>query len=157
MTDGFLQSSGWRRERQREAPDAEHTEVELCVLSHQLLPASVHITEGVEHCEAVPSALLHVLNGPDRCWSWCQPHVSLAVSVTTILQSSFSSSGQTHHRLVVHLFYLKGVVWDVGHGTSCPSEPGCYLSLETVFNTFHSVLLVAENAGARLVQVKGIC
>ena len=46
--------------------------------------------------------------------------------------------------------YLKGVVWDFGHRTSFPSEPVCYLSLETVFNTFHSVLLVAEIAGARL-------
>ena len=29
----------------------------------------------------------------------------------------------------------------------------CYLSLETVFNTFHSDLIVAEIAGARLGQV----
>ena len=40
---------------------------------------------------------------------------------------------------------------------SFPSEPVCYLSLETVFNTFHSVLLVAEIADAKLAQVKGIC
>ena len=33
-------------------------------------------------------------------------------------------------------------------GTSFPNEPVCYLSLETVLNTFHSVLLVAEIAGA---------
>ena len=51
---------------------------------------------------------------------------------------------------------LKGVVWNFGHRTSYPSEPVCYLSLETVFNTFHSVL-VAEIAGARLVQVEGNC
>ena len=51
---------------------------------------------------------------------------------------------------------LKGVVRDFGHRTSFPaSEPVCYLSLETVFNTFHSVLLFAEIAGAR--QVEGNC
>ena len=56
-----------------------------------------------------------------------------------------------------HTSILKGVVWDFGHQISFPSEPVCYLSLETVFNTFHSVLLVAEIAGARLAQVEGIC
>ena len=33
----------------------------------------------------------------------------------------------------------------------------CYLSLETGFNRFHSVHLVVEIAGARLVQVDGFC
>ena len=32
-----------------------------------------------------------------------------------------------------------------------------YSSLETVFNTFHSVLLVAQIAVARLAQVDGNC
>ena len=51
------------------------------------------------------------------------------------------------------IWYLKGVVPNFGHRTSFQSEPMCYLSLETVFNTFHSVLIVAEIAGARLGQV----
>ena len=38
---------------------------------------------------------------------------------------------------------------------STSSEPVCYLSLETVFNTFHSVLPVAEMAVARLAHVDG--
>ena len=42
----------------------------------------------------------------------------------------------------VNLRIIKGVVWDFGHRTSFLSEPVCYLSLETVFNTFNSVLLV---------------
>ena len=46
---------------------------------------------------------------------------------------------------------LKGILWDVGHRTSFPSDPVCCLSLQIVFNTFHSVLLVAEIVGARLV------
>ena len=45
---------------------------------------------------------------------------------------------------------VKGVVQNIGHRTSFPSELVCYLSLETVFNPFHSVLLVAEIACARL-------
>ena len=49
--------------------------------------------------------------------------------------------------------YLKGVVRDFGHRTSFPSEPVCYLSLETVCNNFHSILAVAEISGARLEQV----
>ena len=52
---------------------------------------------------------------------------------------------------------IKGVVRDFGHRTSFPSERVCYLSLETVFNTFQSVLLVVEIACPRLAQVKGIC
>ena len=48
-------------------------------------------------------------------------------------------------------FIFKGIVRNFGHRTSYPSEPVCYLSLEIVFNTFHSLLLVAEIAGARLV------
>ena len=36
---------------------------------------------------------------------------------------------------------VQGLVHNFGHWTS--GEPVCYLSLETVFNTFHSVLLVA--------------
>ena len=40
-----------------------------------------------------------------------------------------------------------------GYRNSFPSEPVCYLSLETIFNMFHSVLLVAEIAGARLAQI----
>ena len=51
----------------------------------------------------------------------------------------------------------KGIVRDFGHRISFPSEPVCYSSLDTICNTFHSVLLVAEIAGARLVQVEGIC
>ena len=35
------------------------------------------------------------------------------------------------------------------------SQPVCYLSLENVFNKFHAVLLVAQFAGAKLVQVNG--
>ena len=50
---------------------------------------------------------------------------------------------------------LQGVVWIVGHQTSFPSEPVCYLSLETVFKMFHSVLLVAEITDARLAQTNG--
>ena len=50
-----------------------------------------------------------------------------------------------------------GIVRIFGHRTSFPNEPVCYLSLETVFNTFHSVLLVAEITGARLAQVDGNC
>ena len=49
---------------------------------------------------------------------------------------------------------LKGIV---GHRTAFPNEPVCYLSLEIFFNTFHSVLLVAEITGARLAQVDGNC
>ena len=60
-----------------------------------------------------------------------------------------SSSHFTYNDL-----YVRGVV---GHQTSFPSDPVCYLSLETVFNMFHSVLLAAEIAGARLAQVDGIC
>ena len=52
---------------------------------------------------------------------------------------------------------IKGVDRNFGHLTSYPSEPVCYLSSEIVFNTFHSVLQVAEIAGARLVQVYGNC
>ena len=52
---------------------------------------------------------------------------------------------------------LKGVVRDFGHRTPFPREPVCYLSLKTVFNAFHSVLLVAEIACARLAQVEGNC
>ena len=44
--------------------------------------------------------------------------------------------------------FVKGVVRDFGHRTSLSSEPVFYLSLETVFNTFHSVFLVAEIACA---------
>ena len=44
---------------------------------------------------------------------------------------------------------LEGVVSDFGHQTSISSEPVC-LSLETVCNTLHSGLIVAEIAGARL-------
>ena len=64
---------------------------------------------------------------------------------------------QKHIHNLVKFFKFKGVVRDFGHGTSFPSEPVCYLSLETVCNTFHSVLLVAEISGARLAQVEGIC
>ena len=59
--------------------------------------------------------------------------------------------------LNVYRLCLKWVVRDFGHRTTFPSEPVCYLSLETICNTFHSVLLVAEIAGARLAQVEGIC
>ena len=41
----------------------------------------------------------------------------------------------------IYVITLKGVVRDFGHRTSFPSEPVCYLTLETVFNTFHSVLV----------------
>ena len=54
---------------------------------------------------------------------------------------------------MTHSGCIKGVVKNVGHWTSFKSESVCYLSLETVFITFHSVLLVAEIAGARLAQV----
>ena len=50
--------------------------------------------------------------------------------------------------------YFEGVVWNFGHQTSFPNEPVCFLSLETFFNTFHSVLLVAGITGARLAQVE---
>ena len=59
--------------------------------------------------------------------------------------------------MLAYLVPLKGVVWDFGRRTSFPSEPVCYLSLEAVCNTFHSVLPVEEIAGARLAQVEGIC
>ena len=45
---------------------------------------------------------------------------------------------------------LKGVVRDIGAHFQVSQ---CYLSLETVCNPFHSVLIVAKIAGARLVQV----
>ena len=46
---------------------------------------------------------------------------------------------------------VKGIVRNFGHRALFPNE-----SLETVFNTFHSVLLSAEIAGARLA-VHGNC
>ena len=71
--------------------------------------------------------------------------------------SQGSSPWQDKQSPFLSLKCVKGVVRDSGHRTSFPGEPVCYLSLETIFNTFHSVLLVAEIAGARLVQVEGIC
>ena len=58
---------------------------------------------------------------------------------------------------MTHSGCIKGFVRNVGHLTSFKSESECYLSLETVFITFHSVLLVVEIAGARLAQVDGFC
>ena len=52
---------------------------------------------------------------------------------------------------------FKEVVRNFGQQTSFPSESVCYLSLETVLNMFHSVLLVAEIACATLAQVEGNC
>ena len=57
------------------------------------------------------------------------------------------------HKTIINV--IKGIVRNFGHRTSFPNEPVCYLSLKIVFNTFHSVLLVAEIAGARLAQVNG--
>ena len=37
---------------------------------------------------------------------------------------------------------FKGVVRNFGHQTSYPSEPVCYLPLDTVLNTFHSSLSI---------------
>ena len=71
-------------------------------------------------------------------------------SVTSVAEVCYSTS-----HLMVNK-YLKGVVLDIGHQTSFSSEPVC-LSLETVCNTFHSVLIVAEITGTRLAQVEGIC
>ena len=79
----------------------------------------------------------------------CQDHRSVKSGHSDCL-----SFVQSQVALGAVLSQLKGIFRN--QTISFPNEPVCYLPLETVFNTFHSVL-VAEIAGARLVQVEGNC
>ena len=49
---------------------------------------------------------------------------------------------------------LKGIVQNFGHRTLFPNEKVCYLSFETVFNTFHLVVLVAEITSASVAGLR---
>ena len=105
----------------------------------------------------IPSAKSHsdarLIN---RCTGSSGAATSVERPLPSVIFSIVKDDKQTCMLKRAKLVCLK-VVRNFGQRTSCPSEPVCYLSLETVFNMFHSVLLVAEIAGARLAQVEGIC
>ena len=82
---------------------------------------------------------------------YCSPDGSLSTANTRSYFFVFSSEYPASVLKIHPYSVLKGIVWNLEHRPSFPSEPVCYNW--RLLNTFHSVLLVAEIADARLAEV----
>ena len=87
-------------------------------------------------------------------------YLFIYIYILNVLQKEQNSWISAHYFRLEHflfdhfVYFFKGIVQNFGH-RAFPSQPWCSLSLVTVFDTFHSVLLVAEFARARLAHGNG--